>query len=341
MIENVQWIASSDCLPIAGASVQFKQRGDKPSSEGIVLPDGTIEPFNAKGIFIHKYYWAELPEERYMLPSLWKSDFRKSLQGISILCTTEEESKEVLIRAHALGWKWLEGQPYKDLSYWDTFTFTTCYNFYKGTYHSKSKALEDGQIVYPAEWFIELADSVIDKRSSLLGVVVNCKTREEAVQFTYYANNLGYKWIDGSSYLDNTQWDSYKENTWYCPEMGTFGSRADFARTYPELSLLSFKDFKAICEGVPEVKKLTKEDLKDTVIQCANLSELELCYGYAIGRELFTPGKLTSLNTLNMAYEYFGNQTCIDFTNNRCNKRSYFLKEGYRIRPAKWFLDNF
>lgn len=341
MIEDTQWIYTGDCLPIEGETIKYKTiEGDVGTAK--VEGDGTIHlPEEGEDTFTYCYYWAEIPKPDYQMPSLWKSVFKNSLQGISILCTTEEESKEVLIRAHALGWKWREGQPYKDRSYWDTFTFTTCYNFYKGTYHSKSKALEDGQIVCPAEWFIELADSVINKRSSLLGAVVNCKTREEAVQFTYYANNLGYKWLDGSSYLDNTQWDSYKENTGYCPEMGTFGSRADFARTYPELSLLSFKDFKAICEGVPEVKKLTKEDLKDTVIHCTTREELELCYGYAVDIGILTLDTVPGPSVREMVYKLLKDQACIDFTDDKCNAKSTFLKKGYRIRPAKWFLHNF
>lgn len=313
-------VYTNDCTPVGGQTIRFKLM-DGETGTAKVEEDGTIHlPEDDENTFQLEYYWAEIPKPDYQMPSLWKSVFKNSLIGISIHCTTEKEAKDVLNRAHVLGWKWADGSPFTTLTYWDEYGSDICYDFYNCLCDSITHEINGGQIIYPAEWFIELADSVIDKRSSLLGAVVNCKTREEAVQFTYYANNLGYKWIDGSSYLDNTQWDSYKENTWYCPEMGTFGSRADFARTYPELSLLSFKDFKAICEGVPEVKKLTKEDLKDTVIHCTTREELELCYGYAVGIGILTLDAVPGPSVREMVYKLLKDQACIDFTDDKCTK---------------------
>lgn len=340
MTENTQWIYTNDCTPVGGQTIRFKLM-DGETSIAKVEEDGTIHlPEDDENTFQLEYYWTEIPKPDYQMPSLWKSVFKNSLLGIVIHCATEEESKNVLNRAHSLGWKWAEGQSYKELSCWSTHTHSTCYNFYNGTFLSLNKAFEEGKLVYSAKWFIDLADSIIKQASNFKNVIVNCKTREEAKQLTTYMHNLGYKWSSGTSYLErgDSFWDNYGESTYCCAELGTYATSTGFPGKYLRMP---FKDFKAKCEGIPKGDKLTGEDLKDIVIQCANPSELELCYGYAIDRELFTPGKLTSLNTLNIAYGYFGDQTCIDFTNNRLYNRSNFLKEGYRIRPAKWFLENF
>jgi hypothetical protein len=53
--------------------------------------------------------------------------------------------------------------------------------------------------------------------------VMHCKTEEEAKDFCKYLHSLGRKWYAGNSYLKDTCWDDYEENTGYYFNKGTFG----------------------------------------------------------------------------------------------------------------------
>ena len=45
--------------------------------------------------------------------------------------------------------------------------------------------------------------------------VIHCPTEELAVKVLQIAHERGYKWSDKVSYLDNSEWECYKENTCY------------------------------------------------------------------------------------------------------------------------------
>lgn len=335
MVENVQWIASSDCLPIVGTSVQFKQHKEGTAiNDGIVLPDGTIEPFNAKGIFIHKYYWAELPEEQYMLPSLWKSDFRSSLQGIAIHCPTEVLDAKVIENAAILGFKYKSGLLFNKASYWYEKKEETCYNMYTGTYNSRKNQESEGSIIYRAEWFIKLTDSIIAQRNNFEDNIINCSTPEETNQLLTYANNLGFKWKGGGSFIERNNWARYTKDTCYSIATGTFGSRLWFEKDY---TIISFRDFKAKYE---KVNGLTREDLEKVGIQCTTFEELQKCCEIANNRGWHSE-KGYKTEILEDVFSTFGEDSCIDFNNSNCNSVASFSKRGYEIKPAKWFLDKF
>ncbi len=46
-------------------------------------------------------------------------------------------------------------------------------------------------------------------------VAMHCKTEEEANEFCRWKHNNGYKWRDGLFYVDETFFDTYRENSCY------------------------------------------------------------------------------------------------------------------------------
>ena len=54
--------------------------------------------------------------------------------------------------------------------------------------------------------------------------VIHCKTEEEAVALCKIMDDAGLEWAGGSSYIDKTQWNLYKEDTCYMPQSGQYGS---------------------------------------------------------------------------------------------------------------------
>lgn len=58
----------------------------------------------------------------------------------------------------------------------------------------------------------------------LYNEVIHCKTEEEAVALCKIMDDAGLEWAGGSSYIDKTQWNLYKEDTCYMPQSGQYGS---------------------------------------------------------------------------------------------------------------------
>lgn len=54
--------------------------------------------------------------------------------------------------------------------------------------------------------------------------VIHCKTLQEARALLKIFDSLGLTWTYAKSYLTETKWESYKENTCYCPKSGTYSS---------------------------------------------------------------------------------------------------------------------
>ena len=44
---------------------------------------------------------------------------------------------------------------------------------------------------------------------------MHCKTEKEAESFCVYLNNLGEKWCDGDSYVEDNGWNAHQSNTCY------------------------------------------------------------------------------------------------------------------------------
>lgn len=53
---------------------------------------------------------------------------------------------------------------------------------------------------------------------------MHCETREEAEEFLEFLHSLGRKWVDGVTYKDVNSWSSYKHNTVYFFNKGTFAN---------------------------------------------------------------------------------------------------------------------
>ena len=83
--------------------------------------------------------------------------------------------------------------------------------------------------------------------------VMHCKTEAEAREFCNYLHSIGRKWDTRESYLDLTDWTTYKEHTVYYFNEGMFGScNCEDVDSY---TILEFSDF-------DWTKEFTKTDLK-------------------------------------------------------------------------------
>lgn len=52
--------------------------------------------------------------------------------------------------------------------------------------------------------------------------VIHCQTQKEADLLCNELHRLGYKWAGGDSYLRDTRWDIFKENTCYLIKKGEY-----------------------------------------------------------------------------------------------------------------------
>ena len=55
--------------------------------------------------------------------------------------------------------------------------------------------------------------------------VVNCKTEKEAIDFLKMAHQFGYKWESGKSFLHETYFDTYGEDTCYSISDGLYSEK--------------------------------------------------------------------------------------------------------------------
>src|SRR5690554_6082863 len=56
------------------------------------------------------------------------------------------------------------------------------------------------------------------------GMIIHCKTIQEAKRILKMAHKLGYKWHTGESYKSYYGWDIYESKTHYDINMGMFSS---------------------------------------------------------------------------------------------------------------------
>jgi hypothetical protein len=71
--------------------------------------------------------------------------------------------------------------------------------------------------------------------------VMHCKTEEEARDFCNYLHSIGKEWWGGESYLFDTQWHKYKEDTAYNFNTGVFAD-IPYYRHY-NYTILEWEDF--------------------------------------------------------------------------------------------------
>ena len=73
-------------------------------------------------------------------------------------------------------------------------------------------------------------------------VVVNCKTEEEATDFLRMAHHFGYKWESGKSFLHETYFDTYGENTCYIISDGLFSEKQYYEESNKKIVEFSYDD---------------------------------------------------------------------------------------------------
>ena len=57
---------------------------------------------------------------------------------------------------------------------------------------------------------------------------IHCPTEKEAIEVLKIAHDKGYKWCDKTPYINELNWDTYKENTCYYLYDGDY-SRVSYA----------------------------------------------------------------------------------------------------------------
>jgi len=70
--------------------------------------------------------------------------------------------------------------------------------------------------------------------------VFHCETEELAIKLLKIANDLGYKWNNGKSYLENISWKFCEEETCYWIKDGTYYFKDYFEKQ--NYTILNVKD---------------------------------------------------------------------------------------------------
>ena len=61
-------------------------------------------------------------------------------------------------------------------------------------------------------------------------IVIHCKTEVEAKQLLQLLHTRGKTWRSGISYLETTNWEEYKENTYYNLRAGEYDRKTNYSR---------------------------------------------------------------------------------------------------------------
>lgn len=96
--------------------------------------------------------------------------------------------------------------------------------------------------------------------------VMHCESEEEAKDFCKYLNNIGKKWCNGESYLNQTNWKHYRNEICYNFNYGFVCSKGFYITNH--YTILEWSDFMK--------NKFTKSDLKtgDVVLRRNGLVEI-------------------------------------------------------------------
>ena len=101
----------------------------------------------------------------------------------------------------------------------------------------------------PGDVYKEAIVTLTEQRALFKGKVIHCPTQKEAEQLLALANNLGFMWASGCSFIGRSHWDVYQENTCYFIDDGTYANVDFYKSEYPEsteYTIVSFKEFKEI-----------------------------------------------------------------------------------------------
>ncbi len=102
-------------------------------------------------------------------------------------------------------------------------------------------------------------------------IAVHCRTEEQAIDFCKQMHERGLKWRDGQSYLKDTNWKGYKEETAY----GGDGGFANFGYyKNNNYTILEWSDYEKEKNMNLELSNLTEEQKKQ-IIELAKKFEQE------------------------------------------------------------------
>ena len=139
-------------------------------------------------------------------------------------------------------------------------------------------------------------------------IAVHCKTKEEAKDFCRNMHEHGMKWSDGYSYLDYTNYNNYKDKTYYLGN-GCFCSYEYCKRN--EYTILEWSDYMS--------KEFTKADLKDGMIVKYRNGEMYLKFG----------GKLINNDGFEELSTFDNNLKDVDFSSD------YDIMKIYKLNLTK------
>jgi hypothetical protein len=63
---------------------------------------------------------------------------------------------------------------------------------------------------------------------NLKNIVINCKTKKDAITLCNAFDNLNLRWRSGERYIDDNCWDLFKDETCYYPYEGSYGVKEGF-----------------------------------------------------------------------------------------------------------------
>lgn len=98
------------------------------------------------------------------------------------------------------------------------------------------------------------------------GIIVNCKTEDDANKLLSEAHKIGMKWNTGEGFLDKNNWQRHKEKTCYNLKQGLFDKLYYYKNTISIIIDFNQVDFK-------EDEKMETEELRN--------GDWFLCYSYS------------------------------------------------------------
>jgi len=133
----------------------------------------------------------------------------------AVHCCTEEQAIKLTQAFKKAGKEWQSHTSYNSHNY-DTYEDKTCYSN-RGAFAPIHYYENENCPIYEFE-DIDFPTMTLEEFFSYpdrSGICIHAPTREDAERLVLEFDALGKKWHSGRSYLNYTQWDSYKENTVY------------------------------------------------------------------------------------------------------------------------------
>lgn len=242
---------------------------------------GSLEYFRVTGRdvisaqeFLDYRYGKKEPEQPK--PVRTKEEMDKWLKNKVVICKTEEEAKQVLEAADKLGYMWRVGKKFTESTHWAMFRDATCYNIVDGGYNVVWLYARNSIRIISAQNFLDYCYGKREPEQQkpvrtkaemdewLGNKTVHCKTEEEAKQVLEVADSLGYRWVGGERFTENSRWELHKSDTCYYIADGSYSSLGYFKLTARDV--ISAQDFLDYCNvdlrsagEVPSVESILEE----------------------------------------------------------------------------------